>query len=119
MTTEIPAASPSVLSGNDKLWSVLSHLSGFFAAPFLFPLVVYLVMRDDSPYVAEHAKEALNFHISLFIYTLIAIPFCAILIGFALLFALWAIGLIFAIVAAVKSTEGVVYRYPVTLRLIG
>lgn len=118
MTTDFTTTLDSSFRGSDKLWAVLSHLSGFIGVPFVLPLVVYLVMRNDTPRVAEHAKETLNFHISLFLYTIVAAPLCWILIGFALLFAIWGIGLVFAIVAAVKASDGVLYRYPITLRFI-
>ncbi|HKB90442.1 MAG TPA: DUF4870 domain-containing protein [Opitutaceae bacterium] len=106
------------LSGNDKLWSVLCHLSGFFGFPFLLPLVVYLVMRRDSEYIAAHAREALNFHISIFIYLLCTIPFFFILIGYPMAVVIGIGAFILSIVAAVKTANGVLYQYPCTIRLV-
>ncbi len=116
LTTNLPpSATPR---GSDKIWTVLSHLSVFLAVPFILPLVVYLVMRDESRYVSENAREALNFHVSLLIYSLCCIPLALIGIGFLLLFVIWISSLIFAVVAAVKSSDGSCYRYPLTIRLI-
>ena len=103
---------------SDKLLSVLCHLSTFIGVPFLLPLVVYLVLRKDSEYVAANAREALNFHISLFIYALICVPLVWILIGIPLLMILGVASLVFAILAAVKSSDGHCYRYPLTIRLV-
>jgi uncharacterized Tic20 family protein len=114
-------APPAGPSANDRLWSVLCHLSyffGFAVLSFLFPLVVYLVMRDDSPYVTHHAREALNFHISIVIYFICCIPFCFILLGIPLLIAVAVTGLVCSIVAAVKASDGVLYRYPITIRFV-
>ncbi|MGK0197767.1 MAG: putative Tic20 family protein, partial [Yoonia sp.] len=58
------------LTSDEKLWSVLSHLSLLLGVGILLPLIVYLVKKGDSPAVAEHAKEALNFHISVYLYAI-------------------------------------------------
>jgi uncharacterized Tic20 family protein len=105
-------------NGNDRLWSILCHLSWFFGFPFLFPLIVFLVMRQDSPYVAHHAKEALNFHLSLLLYAICSVPFFFILIGIPVLAAIGICGLVLSIVAAVKTAENTFYRYPITIRFI-
>src|SRR5581483_9120291 len=102
--------------GSDKIWTVLCHLSFFLGVPFLLPLVVYLVMRHESNYVAENAREALNFHISLLIYGLICVPLIAILIGIPILVILGLVSLVLAIVAAFKASDGHCYRYPLIIR---
>ncbi|MFT3828391.1 MAG: DUF4870 domain-containing protein [Opitutaceae bacterium] len=113
----IPSPAP-LPSSNDRLWAVLCHVSSLLGVGFVLPLVVYLVMRKDSPYVAENAREALNFHISVFIYSLCAVPLIFVLIGIPLLVAIGLGALVLAILAAVKSSDGVCYRYPLTLRLV-
>ncbi len=110
-----------VLASNDRLWSVLCHLSYFFGfalISFIFPLVVYLVMRDDSPYVTHHAREALNFHLSLLVYIVCCIPLCFIVVGIPLLVAIGLTGLVCSIVAAVKAGKGMYYQYPITIRFV-
>jgi uncharacterized protein len=107
-------------TGNDKIWSILSHLSAFFT-PFIgivLPLVVYLAMRHESQYLAANAKEALNFHVSLFIYGLCCIPLVFIVIGIPMLILMWVASVILAIVAAVKASDGGCYHYPLTLPLV-
>jgi len=110
-----PIAAPS---GSDKIWSILSHLSWFIGLPFLLPLVVYLAMRHDSDYVASNAREALNFHISVAIYALCCVPLVFIAIGIPLILVIGFGSLVFAIIAAIKSSNGTCYRYPLTLRLV-
>jgi len=105
-------------SGNDKIWSILSHLSAWLGVGFILPLVVYLAMRKESAYVAENAREALNFHISVLIYGICCIPLVFVFIGVPLLIALAIGSLVFAIIAAVKASDGECYRYPLTLRLV-
>ena len=104
--------------GNEKIWSMLSHLSAFFGVGFILPLIVYLAMRKESEYVACNAREALNFHISLLIYGLCCVPLIFILIGIPLLILLGLGSLVFAIIAAVKASDGQCYHYPLTFRLV-
>ena len=108
---------PAPQKGSDKIWTVLSHLSVFIGLPFLLPLVVYLVMKNDSQYVAENAREALNFHITVLLYLLCCIPLVFIAIGIPLGIAIAIASFVLAIVAAVKAADGYCYRYPMTLRL--
>ena len=92
-TNEFYMLAPRVpLSGSDRLWIVLSHLSLLLGVGFVLPLVVYLVMRNESPVVAANAREALNFHISLFIYFALCIPLAVIIIGVPLLIAIGTTG---------------------------
>src|SRR5689334_17598646 len=89
---------------NDKLFTILSHLSLFLGVGLILPLIVYLVKKGESEKVAAHAREALNFHLSLVIYGIAAFVLCWVLIGFPLLFAVAVMALVFPIVAAVKAS---------------
>jgi uncharacterized Tic20 family protein len=105
-------------SGNDKIWSMLSHLSALFGVGIILPLVVYLAMRKESDYVACNAREALNFHISVLIYVLCCIPLMLVLIGVPLAIMIGLGSVVLAIIAAVKASDGECYRYPLTLRFV-
>jgi uncharacterized protein len=116
-----PVSQPPTVaySSSERLWSVLCHLSYFFGLAllaFLFPMVVYLVMRTDSPFVTHHAREALNFHLSLLVYAVLCIPLCFVIVGIPLLIAIGIGGIVCSIVAAVKASEGVYYQYPLAIR---
>ena len=115
---DAPPTVPLQPTGSDKLWSILSHLSFYIGLPFFLPLIVYLVMRKESAYVSDNAREALNFHISIIVYALCCIPLTFIIIGFPLLVLIGAASFILAIVAAIKASDGGVYRYPLTIRLV-
>jgi uncharacterized Tic20 family protein len=111
-------------SGNIRSWCMACHLSalaGFVVPAFghvLGPLVVWLIKRGESAEIDAHGKEALNFQISMLIYNLVAGVLCLLLIGFALLAALHILNVVFVILAAIKASEGQMYRYPLTIRLI-
>ena len=114
----------STSSSNVRTWTVLCHASalvGFFvpwAGHILGPLIVWLAKRGDSPEIDEHGKESLNFQISMLIYNLIAGVLCLVLIGFVILGILHVLNLVLVIVASIQASEGKLYRYPITIRLI-
>jgi len=71
------------ISKNDKNLGMLMHLSTFskFFFPFgnfIAPLILWTTNKDK-PFIDKHGKEAINFQISMFLYTLalglICIPF--------------------------------------------
>jgi len=102
-------------SGNQKIWAMLSHLSGFIGVPFILPLVVYFAMRRESDYIAGNAASALNFHLSCFIYVICCVPLCYLLIGIPLIIAVAIASLILSIVAAIKASDGYCYHYPLSI----
>jgi uncharacterized protein len=114
----------STSSSSVRTWTVLCHasaLAGFFvpwAGHILGPLIVWLAKRGDSPEIDEHGKESLNFQISMLIYNLIAGVLCLVLIGFVILGILHILNLVLVIVASIQASEGKLYRYPITIRLI-
>lgn len=114
-----PPISPAPrVTSDDKIWIILCHLSLLFGAGFLLPLIVYLVKRQDAPLTAEHAKEALNFHISIFLYVFASFLLMFVFVGFLTIFAVIIMGIVFPIVASFKASEGQFYRYPLTIRLV-
>jgi uncharacterized protein len=102
----------------DKVLAILCHVSIFLGVAFILPLIVFLVKRAESPYVAAHAKEVLNFHLSLLIYSVCAIPLVLFLVGIPILMALGLMAFICAIIATIKASEGGFYFYPLTIRMI-
>lgn len=105
------------ISSDDKNIVVLTHLGGILFS-FLPGLIVWLLKKDDSPYIGENAREALNFQITLMIAYFISWILAFILIGFVLIGVLWLANIIFSIMAAVVASKGESYRYPFALRLI-
>ncbi len=109
---------PTLPDSNDKLFVVLCHLSVFLSVPLILPLIVYLVKKDESEFVAFHAKESLNFHLSILIYSIGCAILVLVVIGAFLLMALGVAVVVLAIIAAIKSATGEHYRYPLTIRFI-
>src|SRR5438132_5240895 len=114
----------STSSSDVRTWCVLAHalaLAGFFvpwAGHIVGPLIVWLAKRGDSPDIDAHGKESLNFQISMLIYGVISGILCLIIVGFFLLVLLHILNVVLVIVASIQASEGKLYRYPLTIRLI-
>lgn len=108
---------------DERMWGMLTHLSalsGLIVPPgiILGPLIIWLIKRDQSYYVNQQGKEALNFNISYTIYFLISGILIFVLIGILLSIAVGVMWIIFTIIAAVKANNGEAYYYPLTIRFI-
>jgi uncharacterized Tic20 family protein len=112
-----------------RQWAMLAHLSAFagliIGFSFLGPLVVYLIKKDEDAFVADQAREALNFNLSALLYFAVAgiLTFVLIFVIIGLLFIplilAMAVGwVVLVIVAAVAANRGQAYRYPLTIRFV-
>jgi len=116
--------SSSAPTQDERTWGMLSHLSafaGFIVPPLgivLGPLIVWLIKRDQSAFVTDQGKEALNFNITVLIGGAVCAALVFALVGILLGVALFIFWLAITIVAGIKAGEGVRYRYPFAIRLI-
>ena len=107
-----------------RKWAMLCHLAALIGllgngVGFLLgPLVVWLLKKEDDPFVDEQGKEAVNFQITMFIAIVLCIPLLLLLIGFPLMIIIALMMTIFPIIGAIKANEGQSYRYPLTIRFI-
>lgn len=118
-TASVPPAPPAGVSQEDKTLAMLTHLSGIILG-FIVPLIIWLINKDrsDKGFLNDHAKEALNFQITLLIVYVVGIILSVILIGALINMIAWVVCIILSIMAALKANEGAAYRYPFALRLI-
>jgi uncharacterized Tic20 family protein len=142
---EIQTVSPSV---SDRQWAASAHFLALLLALTTAWMAgvagivgagsVYLIKRDDSPFVAEHAREAINFNLSMLLYSVAAVVLAVILVGATVLTlgiglivtlpaglllvcvagAIAVMWLVCSLVAGFKAWHGEHYRYPLTLRLL-
>lgn len=101
-------------TGDEKTMAILSHILTL-VAPLLAPLIIYLVKKDESKFVEWHAKESLNFQITIFI---IIIALFITLIGILLVWVVGLYSLVLVIIATIRASEGKLYKYPFSIRFI-
>ncbi|MFP6872938.1 MAG: DUF4870 domain-containing protein [Verrucomicrobiales bacterium] len=107
----------------ERTWAMLCHFSvlSMFVFPFgniLAPLIIWLIKKEEMPFVENQAKEVLNFQISITIYLIVAALLIIILVGIPLLIGIGIFNIVITIIAAIKANEGKNYRYPINLRII-
>ena len=126
----IQTHSPSL---SDRQWAAGAHVAALLAAMLtslwagvagaIAALVVWMLVRDKSAFATEHAKEAVNFNLSMFIYAAIAVLLVIFTLGIGLIVALpmWVVlalaWIVCTLLAAFKAYDGQPYRYPITIRL--
>jgi uncharacterized Tic20 family protein len=80
METTTPLIMETTSEKNTATFTHLSTLTQYFIpfGNYIFPIVIWSSYKDKSEYVNHHGKQALNFQLSLLLYTLvlalIAIP---------------------------------------------
>jgi uncharacterized Tic20 family protein len=126
-----PQAGPT---SDEKQWAMVAHLSALAGAlltawsggwgVFIGPLVVWLVKKDTMPFVDDQGKEALNFSITVALVCVALVMFSIVTFGLGLFLTIpaWCVlavaWLILTVVAALRASEGVTYRYPFALRFV-
>ena len=117
-------ASGAAPTENERTWGMLAHLSALaglvipLIGNVLGPLLVSIARSDQSAFVAAHAKEALNFNISVTLAAVVCTVLMLVFVGFLLGSALFIAWLVMTLIAAIRASEGVAYRYPFSLRLV-
>ena len=109
-----PATPPT---SDEKTVAVLAHILTLVSS-FIAPLIIYLIKKDESSYVAYHAKESLNFQITLLLAYIVCFILIFVVIGLFLIWALGIAALILVIVATIRASEGKLYKYPFCIRFI-
>lgn len=103
---------------------VLTHLSQLLdlvtgIGGFLVPLILWLTQKDKVAGMDHHGKMILNFQISMFIYSIIAVPLIFLLgLGLIALLVIAIIMLVLPIVNAIKVSNGEMPHYPFTIQIL-
>jgi uncharacterized Tic20 family protein len=105
------------LSKDAKNIAMLSHLLGLFTC-FVGPLIIWLLKKDDDPFIDCQGKEALNFQITVVIGLFAASVLSFACVGVFLFPVIGVLDLIFCIIASVQASKGQDYRYPISIRLV-
>lgn len=114
---------PSIMR-EDKQLLMLTHLSQLLdlvtgIGGFIVPLVIWLTQKDKVLGMDTHGKMILNFQISLFIYSILAIPLIFLFgIGILIFIGIGLMALIFPILNAIKVNNGEIPSYPLSIQIL-
>jgi uncharacterized Tic20 family protein len=118
-----PAPAPGPGRSDARTLAMLAHL-GVFLGGFIVPLVIYLTVGKEDLFVRHHARESLNFQLSyliVYITGLILILVTLLIGAIVLLPVLLIVGvahIVYAIIGAVKASQGEWWCYPITFRFV-
>jgi len=98
-------------------FGMLCHLLGLFTW-FIGPLIIWMLKKEEHPFIDQQGKEALNFQISWLVYFLAAGILTVIVIGALLMPVLSVAGLVLIVMACIKTSKGEAFKYPLIFRLI-
>ena len=120
----------TMITQNDKNYSALIHFSGFAGyffplGNFIMPLILWSIKKEESNFIYEHGKNAVNFQLSLLVYTILLgiliIPITILTLGLGLIAIVLAIipafllTIVLVISASIKALNGEPYEYPFTI----
>lgn len=115
--------SNSDVSKDERTFGMLCHLLTFSGCiiplgNILAPLVVWLIKKDEMPFVDDQGKESINFQLTMLFAAIISGILVIVFIGIPMLVILGVYWVVAVIIATIKANEGVRYRYPYAIRLI-
>ncbi len=109
---------PYAVTQDEKTLGIVMHALCLAGFPILGPLIVWLIKKDESSYLDVQGRELLNFQLSYLFYAFLSFLLCFIFIGVPLLYAVGVATVVLTIIGIVRSSEGRVYRFPLTIRLL-
>ncbi|HLN21458.1 MAG TPA: DUF4870 domain-containing protein [Bacteroidales bacterium] len=112
-----------IISESERNWAMLCHISSFagFFFPFggiIGPLIFWLSKKDESAWVNLNGKAALNFNLSILLYSILVLPLVFIVIGIPLIVALGILKIVCITIASVKAARGEYFKYPLSIPFI-
>ncbi|MDW8027037.1 MAG: DUF4870 domain-containing protein [Armatimonadota bacterium] len=108
------------VTDEERLWAMLAHLLALLGyviwlGAYVAPLVIYLVYKDKSQFVAFHALQSLFFQLALLVVGVICalLALTIVLACLALPVALVVVvgALVYIILAAIKAYNGELFEY--------
>lgn len=119
----MPSTPSSEISDDEQTWAILTHASGLLGlvVPFgnIFgPLLCWLIWREESAFVDESGRAALNFQLTWTLWLFLAILSLVVGIGLVLIPAVALAWLVLVVVATARASDREVYEYPLTIDFV-
>ena len=111
----------SLATRDEKLWSMAAHLLALVGyvvgvGQYLAPLVLFLIYRQRSKFIAFHALQSLFFQLLVVVAVFISLALKSVLIGFLLLPLVVVAAAAFPLLATYRIYKGEEFEYPLVGR---
>ncbi|MDV7187155.1 helix-turn-helix domain-containing protein [Lutibacter sp. TH_r2] len=101
----------------DNQYLALVHLSGLLY--FIFPpILLWMYKKGQVKNLDKHAKDVVNYQISVVIYLLVCIPLMLIVIGFFAMIFIATFSFVVIIMNSIKVLNGQDYKYKYSLKIL-
>lgn len=121
--TEAPQAGHQTDDKNARNLAVLCHLFGLLGlmvppCNVIGPLLIWLLKKEEHPFIEDQGREALNFQITFTIALMASVFLVLVYVGLFLLAILGVVDLILIIMASSAASRGEHYRYPFSIKFL-
>lgn len=106
-------------SSDERTMAAIGHGLTFVEGGILGPLVVYVLKKDESPFVAFHALQSLYFGLAFLVATIVCVAGAFLTFGLGIFIAIplmlvFSVAyVVFEVVATVKAYNGEWYELPI------
>src|SRR5262249_43800042 len=97
--------------------AMFGHMGGIVLG-FLAPLIIWMMKKDQSKFVDDQGKEALNFQLTMLIGHLVGLATSLVFIGLILWPVIIILNIVYCILGGMAANRGEVYRYPFAFRIV-
>lgn len=110
-------------SEHENNWAMFAHLGTLLGCfiPFaniIIPIAIMQYFKNDSEFVVKHAKDSLNFQLTLLVYYIMSIILILILVGIIMIPMIYIASTVVTIIAGIKASKGEYYDYPFNMNFI-
>ncbi len=117
------SAGSETMDAETRRWAFLLHLSVLagFAVPIaglIVPIIIWQLKKPELPGIDAHGINAMNWIMSLMLYSAVGIVLVFAIIGIPILMALGTVAIVFPIIAAIKANSGEVWKYPLSISFL-
>ena len=122
---------PETTSADDRNLALGTHLGTLAATLFsgglldiIVPVVAYVTLKDRSAFLKEHIRQQLNFQLTMFAATVVAVVGTIVTVGLGAFVAVPAllvmllVDIVASIKGAVAASRGEEYRFPLTIDFV-
>lgn len=112
-----------VISDQERIYATWMHIAGLsgYVIPFgnfLVPLILWIIKCRESHYIDQQGREVMNFQLTVTGYAILTVILTTVYIGWLLVPVVLLLHLAATIMGAVRTHEGRIFHYPVTLQII-
>ena len=103
-------------SAKERFVAGCCHIGGIMSwIPLIgvgVPFIIWQVFKGESLFIDTHGKNAFNFQMTLVLLRIPSYVLMMALIGFAMIFVIETVSILFSIIASIRAYRGLDYSYP-------